>query len=417
MLFFYRVLINFIFLLSPLIIIVRLLKKKESIKRFSEKLCIFSEKKIKGNLIWFHGASVGEIQSIVPLLEKFEKNKKIKQILLTSNTLSSSKIIENLKIKKVVHQFFPIDTNFLSNKFLNYWKPSAAFFIDSEVWPNMYLNLEKRNIPITLLNGRITKKSFSRWKKLPNFSKKIFSKFDLCLSSNNETKFFLRKLGAQNIKFLGNLKFSQTEKKDALLNKKLEKLISSKKTWCASSTHFNEERFCSLVHKQLKKKHKNLLTIIIPRHIERVDSIKNELTKLNLKVHTYQSPKTISIQTDILIVDAYGKTKSFYNYCKNVFLGGSLINHGGQNPLEAVRYGCNILHGPNIGNFEEIYKFLKKNKMSQKINNQKQMTRLLNTLFLKKNNSKKIKRKMNLIGQKVLISTYDQINVLLKNEI
>jgi 3-deoxy-D-manno-octulosonic-acid transferase len=417
MLFFYRVFINLIFLLSPLIIIVRLLKKKESIKRFSEKLCVFSEKKIKGNLIWFHGASVGEIQSIVPLLEKFEKNKKIKQILLTSNTLSSSKIVENLRIKKIVHQFFPIDTNFISNKFLNYWKPSAAFFIDSEVWPNMYLNLKKRDIPITLLNGRITKKSFSRWNKLPKFSKKIFSQFDLCLSSNNQTKYFLKKLGAQNIKFLGNLKYSQTEKKEASLNKKLEKFISSKETWCASSTHFNEERFCSLVHKQLKKKHKNLLTIIIPRHIERVDSIKNELIKLNLKVHTYQSQKTINSHTDIFIVDAYGKTKSFYNNCKNVFLGGSLINHGGQNPLEAVRYGCNILHGPNIGNFEEIYKFLKKNKMSQKINNQKQMANSLNSLFLKKNESKKIKQKMNLIGKKVLISTYDQINVLLKNEI
>ena len=128
MLFLYRIIINLIILISPLIIIIRLIKKKESFLRFKEKFCFFSKKKLKGKTIWFHGASVGELQSIIPLLEKLEKNKKIKQILITSNTLSSSKIMEGTKFKKVVHQFFPVDTNFLSKKFLNYWKPSLAFF-------------------------------------------------------------------------------------------------------------------------------------------------------------------------------------------------------------------------------------------------------------------------------------------------
>ena len=169
MLFLYRILINIIFLLSPIIIIFRLIRKKEDIKRFKEKFCFFSKKKIKGKLIWFHGASVGELQSIVPLIEKLERNKKIKKILVTSNTLSSSKVLNKLNFKKVVHQFFPIDTNFHSKKFLNYWNPSSAFFIDSEVWPNMYLNLKRKKIPITLINGRITKKSFIRWKLFSNF--------------------------------------------------------------------------------------------------------------------------------------------------------------------------------------------------------------------------------------------------------
>ena len=137
MLFVYRILINLIFALSPLIILFRLFKKKEDPIRFKEKFCFFSQKRKKGKIIWFHGASVGEIQSIIPLIEKFQKNKKISQILLTSNTLSSAKVISKIKLKKVVHQFFPIDVNFISNKFLNYWKPSAAFFIDSEIWPNM----------------------------------------------------------------------------------------------------------------------------------------------------------------------------------------------------------------------------------------------------------------------------------------
>ena len=133
MLILYRILINLILIFSPIIIIIRLLKKKEDLKRFKEKFCFFSKRKKNGNLIWFHGASVGELQSILPLIEKFEKNKKIKQILVTSNTLSSSKIIKKYKFKKLVHQFFPIDTNFLSKKFIDYWKPSNVFFIDSEI--------------------------------------------------------------------------------------------------------------------------------------------------------------------------------------------------------------------------------------------------------------------------------------------
>ena len=148
MLFLYRVLINFVVLISPIIIIIRLLKNKESLSRFKEKFCFFSKKRLDGKIIWFHGASVGELQSIVPLIEKLEKKNDIKQILVTSNTLSSYKIMEKMKFKKVVHQFFPIDTNFFSLKFLNYWKPSFVFFIDSEIWPNMIINLEKKRYTI-----------------------------------------------------------------------------------------------------------------------------------------------------------------------------------------------------------------------------------------------------------------------------
>ena len=140
----YRFLINLVFILSPLIIIFRLFKKKESISRFKEKFCFFSKKKIKKKLIWFHGASVGELLSIIPVIEKFEKDNKIDQILVTTSTLSSAKVFEKFKFKKTIHQFFPIDTNFISNKFLNYWKPSLAAFVDSEIWPNMMLNLKKK---------------------------------------------------------------------------------------------------------------------------------------------------------------------------------------------------------------------------------------------------------------------------------
>ena len=412
----YRILINLIYIISPIIILIRLIKKKEDLKRFKEKFCFFSEKRGKGNLIWFHGASVGEVKSIIPILEKLEKNTKIDKILITSNTLSSSKIVQKFKFKKVIHQFFPIDTNFLSKKFLNFWKPSLAFFIDSEIWPNMFINLYNQKIPINLLNGRITKKSFSRWKFFSNFSKKLFSKFNLCLSASNESKYHLKLLGAKKVKFIGNLKFSESEKDQLKLDKNFKKFLSSKKVWCASSTHYPEEIFCGKVHIELKKKYKNLFTIIIPRHIHRVNSIKSELRNEDINVQIHQSQSKIKKNTDIYIVNSYGNTKQFYNYCQNVFLGGSLIAHGGQNPLEAARIGCNILHGPNVSNFKEIYNFLKKNKISSKINNQNQMISELIRLLNKGKDQKKIQKKISLMGKKILEETYKEINFLLKNE-
>ena len=406
----YRFLINIILILSPIIIIFRLIKGKEDLKRFKEKFCFFSINKDKGKLIWFHGASVGEIQSIVPLIEKIEKNKHIKKILVTSNTLSSSKIVKKFKFKKVIHQFFPIDTNYHSNKFINYWKPSAALFIDSEIWPNMIINLKKKNIPIIILNGRITKKTFERWKFFSNFSNFIFSKIDLCLSSSKVSKFYLNRLGVKNLKYFGNLKFSQSENDKLYKFNDLKKIISKKKTWCASSTHYDEEKFCGLVHKQLKEKNKNIFTIIIPRHIERVDKIIEDLNKLNLIIHTSESSKPINKNTDVYIVNSYGKTKSIYNICKNVFLGGSLIEHGGQNPLEATRYGCKVLHGPNINNFREIYNFLSSLKLSHKISNKSQTVNMLEKFFTNKNNSRKIQVKLKKIGYNILKRSYKEIN-------
>ena len=418
MLIIYRFLINLIFLLSPLILIFRLLKKKEDVRRFKEKFCIFSKNKNSGKLLWFHGASVGEIQSITPLIEKLEKNKKIKTILITSNTLSSSKIFKKLKLKKTIHQFFPIDTNFFVKNFLNYWKPSAAFFVDSEIWPNTIYNLDKNKIPIILINGRITKSSFEKWKKLPYFSKDIFDKINLCFPSSKQSEKYLKQLGVKRIKFIGNLKFSQSEnEKLSKSNNEVENFIKNKKTWCASSTHNTEELICGLVHKNLKKKYKNLLTFIIPRHIERTEAIIKELNDINLITHTHEPKKKIPKNTDIYIVNSYGKTKSFYNICKNIFLGGSLIKHGGQNPLEATRYGCNILYGPNVDNFKEIYKFLDKLKISNKVNNHHQLSYRLNKMFLKKQSSKKKQYRLNSIGDKILNTTYEKVNLFLKNEI
>ncbi len=414
MLFFYRFIINIIFLISPIILIIRLIKKKEDILRFKEKFCFFSSYKKKGKLIWFHGASVGEIQSILPIIERLEKKKDVKQILITSNTLSSSKIISKLKLKKTVHQFFPIDTNFLTKRFLNYWRPNAAIFVDTEIWPNIINNIKKRKIPLIIVNGRISKKTFRRWSMFPTFAKKIFNKFDLCISCSEISKRYFNKLGIKNTKYFGNLKFSQSESHKIYLDKKLKKFISKKKVWVASSTHPGEEKICAIAHQNLKKKYKNLLTIIIPRHVERIPQILKQLSNIDLKIHIHKPNRVIKKETDIYLVNTYGETKSFFSACKNVFLGGSIIARGGQNPLEAARYGCNILHGPNVSNFLDIYFFLEKNKISTKIKNSRAIIKTLDHFFSRKTKTKIIQKKIDYIGKRILNSTYQEINFFIK---
>jgi 3-deoxy-D-manno-octulosonic-acid transferase len=409
MFFLYRVFINIVLFFSPIIILIRLLKKKEDSIRYKEKFCFFSQKKEKGKLIWFHGASVGEILSVVPLIQKLEKNKKIAQILITSNTLSSSKILNNLKLKKTIHQFYPIDHSYFVNKFLKYWSPSIAIFIDSEIWPTMLTNIRSKSISLILLNARINKRSFKKWTKIGLRANALFNKFDLCLSSSNESKKHLDLLGANNIKYIGNLKFTELETNKDSLEINLRKFFLSKKIWCASSTHKTEEEIAAKVHIKLKKKDKNTLTIIIPRHINRVTEIKNNLEKLNLKVHIYSSMNKIPDDTDIYLVDAYGKTKMFFSICYTVFLGGSLIKHGGQNPLEAARYGCKILHGPNIWNFYEIYNLLNKIKVSYKVNNVTQITEKISLVDINSQNTKSIKSKLNTLGVKILKLTLKEI--------
>ena len=416
MFFVYRILTNLILILSPIIIFIRLLKKKEHPKRFKEKLGFYTKKRIKGKLIWFHGASVGEILSIIPLIERLEKNKEISQILITSNTLSSSKVLSNFKLKKTIHQFFPIDTYYHTRKFLKYWKPTIAFFIDSEIWPNMITNIEKMPISLILINARITNKSYKRWKIFNSYTQKIFQKFDICLSSNLKSIKYLKSLGVKKIKYLGNLKFTQSERNITDLNINLKKFFLTKKVWCASSTHLTEELICAQVHKKLKAKYKNLLTIIIPRHIHRTEEIINQIKKLNLKIHIHNSKNKIDKNTDIYLVNSFGQTKSFFKFCKTVFLGGSMIKHGGQNPLEAARFGCKILHGPNIWNFDEIYNLLKKNKVSNKIKNLNQLSLNVEKMLNNKKKYKSLEPKIRNLGNKILTSTLNEINFYINRQ-
>ena len=211
MFFLYQIILTLIVLISPIIIIIRIIKNKEDKNRFLEKFSIFSKERGVGKLIWFHGASVGEILSIIPIIEKYEKEASINKILITSSTLSSSKVLKKFKFKKTIHQFYPIDHILFTKKFLNYWKPDLAIFIESEIWPCMFRLLEKNKIPLVLLNARLTKKTFNRWMLLKNFTESTFSKIAVAYPQNIETKKFLKKLKINKINLIGNLKFAEND--------------------------------------------------------------------------------------------------------------------------------------------------------------------------------------------------------------
>ncbi len=405
----YRLLINIIIIFSPLIFLIRFLKKKEDLKRFKEKLVFFSKKRKKGKLVWFHAVSVGEVLSIIPLLKILEKNKKISQILLTSSTLTSANLFKQFNFSKTVHQFFPIDSNFLVKRFLNYWKPHLVIFIDSEIWPNMLLNLKKRSISTILLNARISLKSYNKWKLLDSLSNTLFQSFEITYPQNKESEKFLRKFKVKNIKKIGNLKFAQNDMNTKNLSKDLKLFFKSKKTWCAVSTHPGEEKISAEIHKKLLKKFKNLLLIIIPRHTYRTDEIKAELSELKLNYHVHSNRKKISNKTNVYLVDTYGETGLFFDISKNIFMGKSFLNDGGQNPLEPARKNCNILYGPKVSNFKEIYKYLNDQKIAFKVKNPNKLYNKLNYLLDNTKKSNKGENKLKIIGDKILKKSVKEI--------
>ena len=411
----YQFLILILLIISPLIILYRIIKSKENPKRFLEKFCLSKSNRKNKNLIWFNVASVGELMSIIPLIYELEKNREIKNILVTSSTLSSSKIFQKFKFKKTFHQFFPIDFFFFSKIFIKYWKPKIAIFIDSEIWPSMFNEINKNSIPLLLLNARITKKSFSRWNIFKSFSKKVFDKISYAYPQNKETLSHLKKLHVKQIKNLGNLKFSNLSKNIKFSLKKItNKEIRNRIIFCASSTHPSEEVAIARVHMNLKKKYKNLLTIIIPRHIERTNEIYDKLNTMKLNILIKSTNKKLNNKTDIFIVDAYGETKYFYNLSKLVFMGGSLINHGGQNPIEPARFNKKVIHGPYVDNFKDIYEFFAKQKVTYKVKNITQLVQKAEKIL---KNKSSFKLNLDEMGRNILRKTSNEINKKFYNEI
>ena len=401
-----------------LIIYFRKLVQKESGKSCIEKLFSYSNKPLVKNkkVVWFHGASIGEIQSVIPIINYLIKTNKNIKILLTSTTLSSEKIIHSEfgKNKNVHHQYFPLDVPFLIKKFLNSWRPSIAIFIDSEIWPNFIFNIKKNKIPLILINGRITKKSFNRWRLFSGLAKNVFSSFNLCFASSKNSHKNLKVLGAKNIKYFGNLKFITSLAKTNKATNLSKNYYNKHKVWCAASTHKNEEIFCFEVHKKLKKTYNKILTIIVPRHIHRVEEIFEQATKLNLKTQIIKHGESINKGMEIVLINSFGVLNYYYDYCKSIFIGKSLekklISVSGQNPLEAARAGCKIYHGPYVYNFHEIYEFLSKINITKKINNTDELAaRLIQDFRTVKNINAKNIKKINIYGENILKKTTKEI--------
>jgi len=411
--FWYKLLTYLFYPFSIIFLLLRRYKKKEHLVRYKEKLSIINKERGEGFLIWFHVASVGEALSILPLILELEKIEKIKKILITSITLSSSEVIKNKfsQNKKVVHQFLPLDIPKFVNKFLDHWKPNLSIFVDSEIWPNLIFQIKKSDIPLLLINGRITQKSFLRWRCVNSYAKKIFEKFDLCIAANTESEFNLKILGAKNIKNYGNIKFAGTKFNISnKLNPSFLSKIEKRKIWCAASTHSPEEIFCGKTHLNVKKIYKNVLTILIPRHVNRITKINKDLLDLGLKVTLYSNQNDISSDTDVLLVDSYGETLKFYNVSKSVFLGGSLIKHGGQNPIEPSRLGCKIFHGPYTSNFSEIFKYFKSLDVAHEIHNADDLCQSIVEEFrLNKPHNDQVVKQINNYGLDILNNVMKEI--------
>ena len=423
----YRIFVNLIYPLLCFFIYFRKILKKEHPERYKEKIAIsfFNavKKKVNSKLIWFHAASIGELKSIIPIIKELNSKNNNLEFLITSITLSSSNLakVEFEKYNNVYHRFMPLDVGFLINKFLHVWKPDRIFLVDSEIWPNLILKANENKIPLALINARITLKTFKRWSIFPATSKKIFNLFNLCLTSNEETKNYLKKLNAKNIYFNGNIKLINKIDKIDIINLN-EKILSNNRFWFAASTHKEEDLFCLKTHLKLKEKFKNLITIIAPRHIERVSDIKYLGEKLNIKMQILNKNEMILKDTEIVIINSFGILQNYFKYAKSVFIGKSIIKkfmfNGGQNPIEAAKLGCKIYHGPYVYNFKEIYSILAKNNISKEITTFEELsTNLIQDLKDYKKKDIQISDIINDLGQKTLTDTMKNINKFLFNEI
>ncbi len=370
----------FTFILYPFLFVflyIRKITKKEDPIRFKEKILISHfriKKKNDCKLIWFHAASIGEFKSILPIINKLNKENKNLKFLITTTTLSSGNIasIELKSYDNVEHRYFPFDVSFLINNFILLWKPDSIFLVDSEIWPNLILSAHKNKIPLAIINARLTSKSFKKWKNFPNTAKKIFGKINLFICSNLETKNYLNEFKLKNIYYKGNIKFiNQIDvSKDKDIN---ENFLSNNRFWFAASVHKEEDIFCLKTHIKLKEKFKDVVTIIAPRHIERTREIYKLSRKLDLKAQILNKNQAILNGKEIIIINYFGALQNYFKYSKSVFIGKSMIeklkDNSGQNPIEAAKLNCKIYHGPFVYNFEEIYKILENNKISKKIKN------------------------------------------------
>ncbi len=332
----------------------RLAKGKELEPRIAERRGETRIARPDGPLIWVHGASVGEMLAVLPLIERIKARGF--GVLVTSGTVTSAALARQRLPHGAIHQFVPLDTPGFVDKFLDHWKPSLALFVESDLWPNLILSSAQRSVPMILLNGRLSERSFARWQKMPCTIEALLQKFDLCLARTHTDASRFSELGAPRLSVVGNLKLDVPQLPvDESKLKELSIALTGRTVIAGASTHPGEEKTMIEVHTRLKSQFPQLITMIVPRHPERGAEIAALAHEPGLACMQRSHGKLPERTTDIYVCDTLGELGIFYRLAPVVFMGGSLVHHGGQNPIEAIKLGAAVLHGPFIANFAEIY--------------------------------------------------------------
>lgn len=326
---------------------------KEDAARFPERLGQSDLPRPEGRLIWMHAASVGESLSLLPLIDHLLGSLSDTKILITTGTITSAKLMAERLPDGAFHQYIPVDRLSYVRRFLDHWRPDLTLWTESEFWPNFISETSARNIPLILINGRISPKAFAGWQKARGLIGHILRCFDLCLGQSGEDVERLLHLGATKAKSVGNLKFAVPALPviDADLAE-LNSKVGDRPRWLAASTHPGEEQIVADVHKQLKSSHPELLTVIVPRHPARGIEVADLLRGQGLTTAVRSQDDPIDQNTDIYIADTMGEMGLFFRLSQIVFMGKSLVPLGGQNPLEAFRLECAVIHGPYMMNFQ-----------------------------------------------------------------
>lgn len=340
----------------PLLLKYRERKGKEEASRTGERQGLPSATRMAGPLVWLHAASVGETIAIMPLIERLATQRPDLQLLLTTGTVTSAKLAQARLPGTAIHQYIPLDTPSFMRRFLDHWKPDVAILTESEIWPNLIREARSRDIPLTLINGRISRNSFGRWRKQTSVARPLFTSLDLVLAQNDRYAGYFERLGSRNVQAAGNLKMDAPPPPvEKAVLEKLKTSVGARQVFLAASTHQGEEDIVGHVHLALKKDFPDLLTIIVPRHPDRGTEICELLKANGLVCAQRTSCDAPAPGDDIYIADTIGELGLFYALVPVAFVGGSLVPHGGQNPIEAILHDTAVITGPNVHNFEEAY--------------------------------------------------------------
>jgi len=337
----------------PLALRSRMKRGKEDAGRLGERLGHAGRARPDGPLIWIHGASVGECLSVLPLIGELLKVPE-RHVLLTSGTVTSAQLMAERLPERAFHQFAPIDTPGAIARFLAHWRPQIGLFVDSEIWPNMLSQAHARGSRLAIVNGRMSERSFAGWRHAPRTAAAVLGLFDLCLAQEPQTAERLKLLGAHEVRISGNLKADAPAlPADELKLGVLRAAIAGRPVLLAASTHPGEDETLLPAHDALRCAHTDLLTIIVPRHPERGAEI--AMLCGTRPVVRRSEGRDPAQDTAIYVADTMGELGLFYRVAPFAFIGGSLVPHGGQNPLEPARLHCAVLAGPHTANFAPAY--------------------------------------------------------------